>query len=94
MLAGGGRLRDLDIILEITERMGMMTGHSICGLSDGAAYPLRTIIEKFRDELVDSIERRRTEHPMRMSANMHAQYRATPQALTGPVPADDVVPSK
>ncbi len=30
--------------------MGMMPGMSICGLSDGAAYPIRTIVEKYRDE--------------------------------------------
>jgi hypothetical protein len=28
----------------------MMGGLSICGLPDGAAYPVKTIVEKYRDE--------------------------------------------
>ncbi len=92
MLAGGGRVEDLDIIEELTEHMGMMTGHSICGLSDGAAYPLRTLIQKFRGELIERIEQRRRKSPMRMSPDMVAQWKATPQALRKPVPADGVPP--
>jgi NADH-quinone oxidoreductase subunit F len=53
MLAGGGREEDLDIIDELTDRMGMMSGQSICGLPDGAAFPLRCIVRKFRDELIE-----------------------------------------
>jgi len=48
--SGAGRLEDLDLITEITATMGMMTGRSICGHSDGAAFPLRTLIKKFRNE--------------------------------------------
>lgn len=48
--SGAGRLDDLDLITEITATMGMMTGRSICGHSDGAAFPLRTLIQKFRGE--------------------------------------------
>ncbi len=59
MLAGGGRSEDLDIIAEQTERMGMMTGQSICGLSDGASYPLRTLVTKFRAELEERMEERK-----------------------------------
>ncbi len=47
---GAGRIADLDIIIQATQSMGMMPGSSICGLSDGAAYPIRTIVEKYRDE--------------------------------------------
>jgi NADH-quinone oxidoreductase subunit F len=47
----GGRPDDLDIMTETAGNLGMMPGLSICGLSDGAAYPIRTLIEKFRDEL-------------------------------------------
>jgi len=50
---------DLDIIAEQTERMGMMTGQSICGLSDGASYPLRTLVTKFRAELEERMEERK-----------------------------------
>ncbi|MBU0639046.1 MAG: NADH-quinone oxidoreductase subunit NuoF [Planctomycetes bacterium] len=48
--AGAGRSCDLDLIVEIAANMGMMPGLSICGLSDGAAWPLRTIVQKFRAE--------------------------------------------
>ncbi len=54
---GAGRIADLDLIVEVTRNMGMMPGLSICGLPDGAAYPIRTIVEKFRDEFEQHIRR-------------------------------------
>ena len=54
---GAGRVADLDLLVEITQNLGMMSGLSICGLSDGAAYPIRTIVEKFRDEFEDHLRR-------------------------------------
>jgi NADH-quinone oxidoreductase subunit F len=48
--AGAGRSLDLDILAEVTENMGMMPGMSICGLPDGAAFPIRTVVRKFRAE--------------------------------------------
>lgn len=48
--AGAGRSLDLDILDEVTENMGMMPGLSICGLPDGAAFPIRTVVRKFRAE--------------------------------------------
>ncbi len=48
--AGAGRPVDLDLIVEVTQNMGMMPGLSICGLPDGAAWPLRTLVQKFRRE--------------------------------------------
>ena len=48
---GAGRLEDLDILLETARNMGMMPGLSICGLPDGAAFPIETIVKKFRGEL-------------------------------------------
>ncbi|MHC5109650.1 MAG: NADH-quinone oxidoreductase subunit NuoF [Planctomycetota bacterium] len=50
-----GRERDLDIILETSRNMGMMPGLSICGLPDGATFPIETIVKKFRSELEASI---------------------------------------
>ena len=50
-----GRLEDLDLILETSRNMGMMPGLSICGLPDGATYPIETIIKKFRGELEAAI---------------------------------------
>jgi len=57
LAAGAGRGVDLDLMIELTRHMGVLPGMSICGLPDGAAYPIRTIIEKFRDELEDLIRR-------------------------------------
>ncbi len=54
---GAGRIADLDLLIEVTRNMGMMGGMSICGLPDGAAFPIRTIVEKFRDEFEDHIRR-------------------------------------
>ncbi len=48
--AGAGRRYDLDLLVELTQNMGMMPGMSICGLSDGAAWPIRTLVQKFRAE--------------------------------------------
>jgi NADH-quinone oxidoreductase subunit F len=47
---GAGRSADLDLLVEQTFSMGMMPGLSICGLPDGAVYPIRTIIQKYRAE--------------------------------------------
>lgn len=52
---GAGRTEDLDLLVELTKNMGMMPGLSICGLSDGAAFPIRTIVEKFRSEFEEHI---------------------------------------
>jgi len=52
---GAGRVEDLDILLETARNMGMMPGLSICGLPDGATYPIETIVKKFRGELEAAI---------------------------------------
>lgn len=54
---GAGRMADLDLLEEITTNMGMMPGLSICGLPDGACYPIRTIVQKFRAEFEDHIRK-------------------------------------
>ncbi len=48
--AGKGQLRDLDLLLEIAHSMGTIPGTTICGLADGAAWPVRNCMAKFRDE--------------------------------------------
>ncbi|MEW6249787.1 MAG: NADH-quinone oxidoreductase subunit NuoF [Planctomycetota bacterium] len=58
--AGAGRIVDLDIIVEQTRNMGMMPGMSICGLPDGANWPIRHVVQKFRRELEERI---RTQAP-------------------------------
>jgi NADH-quinone oxidoreductase subunit F len=52
---GAGRIADLDILLETARNMGMMPGLSICGLPDGATYPIETIVKKFRNDLEGAI---------------------------------------
>jgi NADH-quinone oxidoreductase subunit F len=47
---GKGRLIDLDLILEIGDSIGIIPGTTICGLADGAAWPMKNAIRKFRDE--------------------------------------------
>src|SRR5262249_27724849 len=58
--AGKGRLLDLDLLLEIGDNIGIMPGTTICGLADGAAWPIKNAIRKWRDEFEDYI---RTTNP-------------------------------
>lgn len=55
--AGRGRLKDLDLLLEIGDTIGIMPGTTICGLADGAAWPIKNAIRKFRGEFEDYIKR-------------------------------------
>jgi NADH-quinone oxidoreductase subunit F len=52
---GHGRREDLDILVDVADRMGIIPGTTICGLSDGAGWPVKTIIRKFRHEFEDAI---------------------------------------
>lgn len=82
---GAGRVVDLDTIVELTRNMGMMPGMSICGLPDGAAYPLRTIVEKYRSELEDHIARQEPGY-----ADEYIQ-RQMPSAYTEPLVGERLV---
>jgi len=55
--AGRGRLVDLDLLLEIGDTIGILPGTTICGLADGAAWPIKTAIRKFRGEFEEYIKR-------------------------------------
>jgi NADH-quinone oxidoreductase subunit F len=57
---GHGRVEDLDLLLEVAESMGIIPGTTICGLSDGAAWPVKNAIRKFRGEFEDYINAKRT----------------------------------
>ncbi len=48
---GRGRPNDLVLLEEIGQTIGIEPGTTICGLADGAAWAIRTTIEKFREEL-------------------------------------------
>ncbi|SFJ36587.1 NADH-quinone oxidoreductase subunit NuoF [Planctomicrobium piriforme] len=50
MRKGQGRKEDLDLLVEVANSMGIIPGTTICGLSDGAAWPVKNAIKKFRAE--------------------------------------------
>lgn len=56
---GQGRIEDLDLLLEVSGSMGIIPGTTICGLSDGAAWPVKNAIKKFRGEFEEYITSRR-----------------------------------
>jgi NADH-quinone oxidoreductase subunit F len=55
--AGRGRLRDLELLAEIGDSIGIIPGTTICGLADGAAWPIKNAVNKFRGELEDYIRK-------------------------------------
>ncbi len=52
---GGGRIEDLDILLQMANNLGIIPGTTICGLADGAAWPVKNAITKFRAEFEEYI---------------------------------------
>ena len=52
---GQGRREDLNILEEVGDGLGIIPGTTICGLADGAGWPVKTAIRKFRAEFEDSI---------------------------------------
>jgi NADH-quinone oxidoreductase subunit F len=53
---GQGRLEDLKILDEVGNGMGIMPGTTICGLADGAGWPVKMAVRKFRAELEEYIK--------------------------------------
>jgi NADH-quinone oxidoreductase subunit F len=56
ILAGQGKMSDLDLLLELADNM---TGKTICVLSDSCAAPVVSAIKRFRSEFEDYIAGRR-----------------------------------
>jgi NADH-quinone oxidoreductase subunit F len=54
--AGHGTLADLDTLTGIAKSMGTIPGTTICGLADGAAWPIKNALTKFRDDFVHYIQ--------------------------------------
>jgi NADH-quinone oxidoreductase subunit F len=50
IVAGDGRARDLEMLMELEKTMGIMPGTTICGLADGTAWATRTFINKYYEE--------------------------------------------
>jgi NADH-quinone oxidoreductase subunit F len=47
---GQGRMRDLEMLLELEKTQGIMPGTTFCGLADGTSWATRTFINKYWDE--------------------------------------------
>ncbi len=58
--AGGGRIEDLDVMRHMAQNMGIMPGTTICGLADGAAWPVKNALDKFRGEFEEYIRTHQT----------------------------------
>ena len=43
------------MLVDVADRIGIIPGTTICGLSDGAGWPVKTAIRKFRDEFEAAI---------------------------------------
>src|SRR3984893_14749949 len=52
---GHGRLEDLNVLLDVANSIGIIPGTTICGLADGAAWPVKNAVTKFRAEFEELI---------------------------------------
>ncbi|PHX62674.1 MAG: NADH-quinone oxidoreductase subunit NuoF [Planctomycetaceae bacterium] len=53
---GHGRIEDLNILEEVGNQIGTMPGTTICGLADGAGWPVKNAIRKYRSEFESYIK--------------------------------------
>lgn len=53
---GHGSIEDLNILEEVGNRIGTMPGTTICGLADGAGWPVKNAIRKYRSEFESYIK--------------------------------------
>jgi NADH-quinone oxidoreductase subunit F len=61
---GQGRLEDLKVLEEVGHGIGIMPGTTICGLADGAGWPVKQAVRKFRAEFEEYLRAgRRAEQP-------------------------------
>jgi len=72
-LAGEGTIEDIDLLLDVANNI---EGNTICALGDAAAWPVQSVIRKFREEF----ERRARTSPLR-------QKPVTPPHLITTLPA-------
>jgi NADH-quinone oxidoreductase subunit F len=54
---GQGRLEDLTILEEVGNSIGIIPGTTICGLADGAGWPVKNAIKKFHGEFEEYVRR-------------------------------------
>ena len=63
---GQGRHEDLKILEQVSDEMGIMPGTTICGLADGAGWPVKTAIRKFRPEFEQYVKSGTRTHSLQL----------------------------
>jgi len=53
ILAGQGKMSDLDLLVQVANQI---EGHTICALGDAAAWPVQSFLRHFRHEFAYMIE--------------------------------------
>ena len=71
MRQGQGRREDLDVLAEVGDRIGIMPGTTICGLADGAGWPVKNAVKKFRAEFESYIKSGTKKAPMVQLVGAH-----------------------
>jgi len=56
-VAGEGTIKDIDLLLDVANNI---EGNTICALGDAAAWPVQSVIKKFREEFEKRV--RKTAH--------------------------------
>ena len=62
-------MEDLQILEEIGDKIGIMPGTTICGLADGAGWPIKNAIRKFKPELEQYIRSGTKAKPLALVAS-------------------------
>lgn len=68
ILQGRGRLQDIDLLIRVADNM---KGRTICALSDAAALPVLSFVQKFRDEFEFYVREGRSKIKGTSYAEMH-----------------------
>lgn len=68
ILEGRGRLQDIDLLIKVADNM---KGRTICALSDAAALPVLSFVQKFRDEFEFFVREGRSKVRGAIHAEMH-----------------------
>ena len=66
LVSGGGKPNDIDMIFEITDNIGGLIdfskgsfGKTICPFGEAVAWPVRSFVEKFKDEFLEYLPQER-----------------------------------
>ncbi len=68
ILEGRGRMQDIDLLIKVADNM---KGRTICALSDAAALPVLSFVQKFRDEFEYYVREGRSKVKGTRYAEMH-----------------------